>query len=132
MLRSVSPEEQLLELLCTLSSIFHKGWRGTAADVQMILFNDHRTAPVANRLLSWPAASGQYLSLLARREGDLVIKGPQTKESRIWQYTLNIPRQESERPNSQIFEYGKEEGAKTAQAGDAGGEIIWLTDPSND
>jgi hypothetical protein len=132
MLRSISPEEQLLELLCTLSSKFHKGWRGTAAEIQAILFNDHKTAPVANRLLSWSAASGHYLSVLARREGDLVIKGPQTKGSRIWQYTLNIPMQESERPNSQIFEYEKEEGAKPAQAENAGGEVIRLTDPSND
>jgi len=132
MLRSISPEEQLLELLCTLSSKFHKGWRGTAAEIQAILFNDHKTAPVANRLLSWSTASGHYLSLLARREGDLVIKGPQTKGSRIWQYTLNIPMQESERPNSQIFEYEREEGAKPAQAENAGGEVIRLTDPSND
>ena len=40
--------------------------------------------------------------------------------------------QESERPNSQIFEYEKEEGAKPAQAENAGGEVIRLTDPSND
>lgn len=132
MLRSVSPEQQLLELLYTMSSVFYKGWKGTAAEIQAILCNDHRTASVANRLFSWPTASGHYLSMLARREGDLVIKGPQTKGSRIWQYTLNIPSQESQRPNSQIFEYGKAEQAKTAQVRAVEKEFIRLTDPSND
>jgi hypothetical protein len=110
MLRSVSPEEELLELLCRSSFCICKGWTGTAAAVEEKLLNDPTTAHRAKRLLYWNGACGTHLSKLTQRGGDLVTKGDLTKGTRIQQYVLNIPREESEEPEEPDSQfYGKKE-----------------------
>jgi len=68
-LRSISPEERLRELLSqcdTITNALAAGgeWNGTAAEIERLLLADLTTAHAARSLLSWNAACGSYLGRL--------------------------------------------------------------------
>lgn len=94
-LRSLAPEEELLELAYSQLN-FVSGltdgalaWEGTAADLTSALTAaEARTRFAASRLFVWPGAAGTYLSRLSDDGTGRVAKLNQTRSGRIQRYRI--------------------------------------------
>ena len=100
LLRGLSPEEQLLELVCAENLFFElsdrgeRGWRGTASQLQAKLTDQIKeNAHAARSLLSWPGACGTYLSKLADDGTGRVRRLSLTRETRVQEYWIGGPIQ---------------------------------------
>jgi hypothetical protein len=72
-LEMLSPESSLLDMIDEAVFPMHAPtWRGTAAELQRLLFSDHRVDSQAKRLLDWNNACGTYLGRLATKRPDRV------------------------------------------------------------
>ena len=98
LLRGLSPEEQLLELVCAENLFFQvsdrgeRGWRGTASQLQAKLTDQMKdNAHAARSLLSWPGACGTYLSRLADDGTGRVRRLGLTQETRVQEYWIGGP-----------------------------------------
>ena len=98
LLRGLSPEEQLLELVCAENLFFQvsdrgeRGWRGTASQLQAKLTDQMKdNAHAARSLLSWPGACGTYLSKLADDGTGRVRRLGLTQETRVQEYWIGGP-----------------------------------------
>jgi len=98
LLRGLSPEEQLLELVCAENLFFQvsdrgeRGWRGTASQLQAKLTDQMKdNAHAARSLLSWPGACGTYPSKLADDGTGRVRRLGLTQETRVQEYWIGGP-----------------------------------------
>lgn len=97
LLQTHTDEERLLEMIdLAEADIFDASgiWDGSSTRLQAILFEANPTRHIAGKILTWPAACGQYLERLSRCHPDRVTRtGPE--RSRRWRicragYLINL------------------------------------------
>jgi hypothetical protein len=119
LIRGLSPEEQLLELVyadilfADVSLDGEKGWKGTASELQIKLTDKTgASAHTARTLLSWHGACGTYLSKLADDGTRRVRKLGLTKGTRVQMYWITEPfkGEEGEEPPHHFIKEKKEGG----------------------
>jgi hypothetical protein len=119
LIRGLSPEEQLLELVyadilfADVSLDGEKGWKGTASELQIKLTDKTgASAHTARTLLSWHGACGTYLSKLADDGTRRVRKLGLTKGTRVQMYWITEPfkGEEGEEPPNHFIKERKEGG----------------------
>ena len=103
LLRGISPEEQLLELVYAEDLFLQpaadgeEAWRGTANELQNKLTDKiFGCTQTVRSLLSWPGACGTYLSKLADDGTGRVRKLGLTKGTRLQKYWIKAPIQVEE------------------------------------